>query len=102
MPRPVLKTTLVIAAILLAGCQAPEPEMAAKAPPSPYQIAQGPFPPEVTDNLPADVALTDVLVTVDDGPSGPCYFYRSGGKIVPLTTADMVEAGLDGKPYCIM
>lgn len=66
-----------------------------------YEVAEGPYPPEVHANLPADIPFSDLLARVQPGELGPCYFYRRGRDILPLTLAENQGTEFADQPYCI-
>jgi hypothetical protein len=81
---------LGISVAVLAGCGGKQMTI-----PAGYARAALPLPPEVSNAIPGDLRLADVLVK--DG----CYYYISAGTVFPVVTFEALAAGMPDQPYCL-
>jgi hypothetical protein len=99
--------TLVAAGLVVTGCAMQNDAAKVTAAPPPagavFTTADHVPPNEVLMALPAGVKPADVIVRLDPGPGGPCYYYRGAdGGLEPVVTVNMAKAGITDLPYCIM
>lgn len=82
----------LLALPLLIACQTAVPQRGGL--PSGFAVANAPLPPEVEAAIPADLAITNVVVR--DG----CFYTFVDNKIEPVVSEAMRVAGSPNQPFC--
>jgi len=104
--RPVARPgriVLALAAGLGAGaCVQAPPPAAGPGGDLRFQVARDPLPDAVVRSLPPGLARQDLLVGVRPGEESFCFYYRQGGRILPLSTDELRAAGFPpDQPHCV-